>query len=127
MFAILILTLLLAGWVAAWSNWIFNGEIRQVVVSKLFPRKWIGSVDRNDIAYMNRDEFLIFLCTVSGMPEFVRGVMSCPLCLSAHIAGVGALIAVRPIYVLSGGFWELIPLVWAAAAVVGFLSIKKHL
>lgn len=126
MLSLIIITILLAGWVAAWLNWTFNGELRQFIVSR-FPRKWIGPVDRIDIVHMDRDEFLIFLCTVSGMPEFLRGVLSCPLCLSAHIAGAGALLSIRPIYVLSGGFWELIPLVWAAAAVIGYLSIKKHL
>ena len=126
MISILILTLLLAGWVAAWSNWLFNGEIRQFIVSK-FPRKWIGATDRTDIAFMNKDEFLRFVCTVGGMPEFLRGVLVCPLCLSAHIAGVGVALLIRPIYVLSGGLWEIIPLVWAAASVIGFLNIKKHL
>lgn len=126
MIQVIIVTLLLAGWVAAWCNWLFNGEIRQFVVSR-FPRRWLGSRDRSDIVHMGRDEFTLFVCTVDGMPEFLRGVLTCPLCLSAHIAGAGAILAARPIYVLSGGFWELIPLAWAAAAVIGFLTIKKHL
>lgn len=126
MISVILITILLAGWVAAWCNWLFNGEIRQFVVSK-FPRKWIGSRDRSDIAHMGQVEFMQFVCTVGGMPEFLRGVLTCPLCLSAHIAGVGTLLAARPIYVLSSGFWEIIPLAWAAAAVLGFLTIKKHL
>lgn len=126
MIPVVLVTLLLAGWVAAWCNWLFNGEIRQFVVSR-FPRKWIGSRDRSDIAHMGQEEFMMFVCTVDGMPEFLRGVLTCPLCLSAHIAGAGALLAARPIYLLSGGLWELIPLAWAAAAVIGFLTIKKHL
>lgn len=126
MISILIVTLLLAGWVAAWINWLFNGEIRQFVISK-FPRKWIGQADRTDIMFLTKDELMKFICTVDGMPEFLRGVLTCPLCMSAHVAGVGTILAAYPIYVLSGGFWSLIPLVWAAAAVVGFTSIKKHL
>lgn len=126
MISVSIVTLLLAGWVAAWCNWLFNGEIRQFVVSR-FPRRWIGSKDRSEIAHMSRDEFMMFVCTVGGMPEFLRGVLTCPLCLSAHIAGVGTILVARPIYVWSGGFLEIIPLAWAAAAVIGFLTVKKHL
>lgn len=76
---------------------------------------------------MNQEEFVIFMCTVSGMPEFLRGVLTCPLCLSAHVAGVGTILAARTIYTASGGAWEIIPLAWAAGAVIGFGSIKKHL
>ena len=127
MLSVLIITLLLAGWVAAWINWLFNGELRQFAVSKFFPSRWIGNTDRTEILYMTQDELMTFICTVDGMPEFLRGVLTCPLCMSAHVAGVGAIIAAYPIYAASGGYWMLIPLVWATAAVVGFTSIKKHL
>lgn len=123
---ILVLVALVAGWTAAWLNWLFNGELRQFVVSK-FPDRWISGTSRSDILHMSQDEFMIFMCTVSGMPEFLRGVLTCPLCLSAHVAGVGAILAARTIYTASGGAWEIIPLVWAAGAVIGFISIKKHL
>jgi len=122
---LIILTALIAGWTAGWLNWLFNGELRQFLVSK-FPRPWIGAHSRSDIAHMDQEEFMVFMCTVSGMPEFLRGVLTCPLCLSAHVAGVGTILASRAILQVSG-FWEMIPLVWATGAVVGFLSIKKHL
>lgn len=127
MFSVLVIALLLAGWVAAWINWLFNGELRQFAVSKFFPRRWIGDTDRTEILFMTQEEFMTFACTVNGMPEFLRGVMTCPLCMSAHVAGVGTILAAYPIYAMSGGYWMLIPLVWAASAVVGFVSIKKHL
>jgi hypothetical protein len=123
---ILVSVALIAGWTAAWLNWLFNGELRQFVVSK-FPDRWISGTSRSDIQHMSQDEFMIFMCTVSGMPEFLRGVLTCPLCLSAHVAGVGAILAARTIYTAAGGSWEVIPLAWAAGAVIGFGSIKKHL
>jgi len=126
MITILILIALIAGWTAAWLNWLFNGEIRQFIVSK-FPERWISGTSRSDICHMNQDEFMIFMCTVSGMPEFLRGVLTCPLCLSAHIAGAGTILASRMIYTASGGIWERSPLVWGTGAVIGFVSIKKHL
>lgn len=125
MLSLLIVVALVAGWTAAWLNWLFNGELRQFVVSK-FPARWIGGQSRSDIAHMGQEEFMIFMCTVNGMPEFLRGVLTCPLCLSAHVAGAGTILASRAILQASG-FWEMIPLVWATGAVIGFLSIKKHL
>lgn len=123
---LMVITGLIAGWTAAWINWLFNGELRQFVVSK-FPRRWIGDTDRTDIAFMDKEEFMRFVCTTAGMPEFLRGILSCPLCMSAHVAGTGAIMGARSIYIVTDGRWETIPLVWAAAAVIGFLSIKKHL
>ncbi len=125
MWNILLLILLVAGWTAGWLNWLFNGELRQFLVSK-FPRRWIGDIDRDEIAHMSAEDFMIFMCTSGSMPEFLRGVLTCPLCLSAHIAGAGTILAARAI-IQVGGLWELIPLVWATGAVIGFFSIKKHL
>jgi hypothetical protein len=127
MTAVITITLLLAAWTAAWLNWLFNGEIRQFLASWLFPGHWLGSRSRAAIAHMDNEEFMIFLCTSPGIPEFFRGVLTCPMCLSAHITGVGTLLVCRPIYTLSGGYWELIPLVWAAAAVIGYTCIQKKL
>lgn len=118
---------MVAGWTAAWLNWLFNGEIRQFIIAKFFPDRWIGGWSRLDILHMNNEELMMFLCTASGIPEFIRGVSTCPLCLSAYIAGFGALLSARAIYYTSGGLWELIPLVWALGAVIGFIAIKKHL
>lgn len=127
MLSVIIVALLLAGWTSAWLNWIFNGEIRQFMIAKFFPTAWLGGRDRVDIQYMNQEEIVTFLCGSSSAPEFIRGVLSCPLCLSAHIAGVGALFAARAVYTFSGGLWELVPLVWASAAVFGYLRVKKEI
>ncbi len=118
--SILTCVLLLSLWTAAWLNWCFNGEIRNWIVA-LFPESWRGGTPRREILDMAPEDLLLYLCATSTAPRFFSSVLTCPRCLSAHVAGVGAII------ITSAGVLDpwLIPLVWAAGAWVGLQLFSR--
>lgn len=122
MLLVVMAPLLLTGWVAAWLNWCFNGEIRHAIVAA-FPEKWRNGVSRGDILDMDHDGLLVYLCAQSLAPEFLNRLLCCPACLSAYISAAGMLILLFVVPLL---MWPLLPLIWAAAAYAG-LTLFRHL
>ena len=104
---------LLALWTAGWLHWMFQGHLRQFTTSRLFPESWRGGRGPRELALMDEDDFTVFLAAECQAPPFVRGVLSCPICLSAHLAAIGSFLLLPFIPLMS---W---PLVWAGAAYVG--------
>ena len=86
--------ILVAGWTAAWLHWFFKGELRQALFAYVFPKSWRADRTREDILTLNTEDFEMFLAAESNAPGFIRGVLGCPGCLSAHVAAVGTLFGV---------------------------------
>jgi hypothetical protein len=113
---------LVAGWTAAWLHWFFAGDLRHFLFAYVFPSPWRAGRSPAEITTLSHDEFEMFLAAESDAPGFVRGVLGCPGCLSAHIAAVGTVLGVI-------GFFHplfLVPLAWASAAWVGH-RLHHHL
>lgn len=113
MIELLIATALLSAWTAGWLHWMFQGHLRQFFASRLFPESWLSGRSRQELAFMDEEEFTIFLAAECQAHPFVRGVLGCPVCLSAHVAGAGSLLLLFAVPLL------LLPLVWAGAAYAG--------
>ena len=77
---------LVALWVAAWLHWVFDGEIRHFLFAKIFPKKWNSGRDPSEILLFSSEEFEIFLGAECAAPAFLRGLLGCPGCLSAHLS-----------------------------------------
>lgn len=119
--------LLVSLWVAAWLHWFFERELRQFLFS-LSSENWRGGRDRQEVLMLPKDEFEVFLAAESFAPAFLRGLLGCPGCFSAHLAAPGALLAAAGFTVdwsTSVKFSDLLPsliilpLVWAASAWIG--------
>ena len=126
----LLLTALNGLWVAAWLHWIFGGEIRHWVVRYLFPSKWLGGERRDAIKFLSHDEMDMYIATNLSMPAFLRGVMTCPGCMSAHLSYLGLLAFYAACFLVSS--YDLIlaslpafPLVWAGSAFTGRALFSK--
>lgn len=112
---VLLALLLNSLWVAAWLHWCFHGGIRHFLFSYIFPKKWRAGRERSDIMTMLHDDFGMFVSAESMAPGFVRGVFSCPGCLSASISVVG-MVFVFLSFPLSP--W-VTPLLWSGGAYLG--------
>jgi hypothetical protein len=116
---------LLSLWVAAWLRWVFEGDIRQFLFAKVFPARWRAGRAPEEVLHMMKDEITSFLAIESAAPEFVNGVLGCPVCLSAHLAAAGLpFVAVATVASAGTGGQlvaglSLLPLLWAAGAWVG--------
>ena len=114
--------LLVALWVAAWSNWIFSGSIRQFLFAKIFPVSWRASRSDSYIMALSAVETDTFITVESTAPPFLRGILFCPSCFSAYSAAAGAVLTLP---LLGIDLIFLAPLVWAGGAWCGFkLSLK---
>ena len=122
MLTVAFILILVAGWTAAWLHWCFKGDLRHFLFSYVFPKSWRAGRSPAEITTLGHDEFETFLAAESDAPEFIRGVLGCPGCLSAHIAAVGTVLGVigfsHPLF--------LVPLAWASAAWVGH-RLHHHL
>lgn len=140
---------LLSGWTAAWLEWLFRGEIRHAIVRWLLPPAWTQDVVGMDgdevipVEFLSSDDLSAAIAASYTMPAFLRGILTCPRCMSAHVAGAGALLltACRAWSLL--GFWLggangcqllseaiatalCLPLVWATGAFVGYKLFIKY-
>ena len=122
----LLCLLLVSGWVAAWLHWTFEGEIRQFLFMKVFPKSWLGETAPEKILTMDDEEFEIFVGMDSQAPVFFQKLLTCPGCFSnyASIAGTAATV---PLFLQMPWYaWGLIPLVWACGAWIGH-RLYNHL
>jgi hypothetical protein len=115
----LAITMLCSLWVAAWLNWLFVGEVRHLIVT-FFPARMLAGVPKCDILLMTHDELLMFICGKSELPMFFRKLLTCPLCMSAHVSTVGVIFGL-----IAGLPLGSAPLVWAASAWVGYKLHSK--
>lgn len=128
MITLALATLLLAGWVTAWLEWMFRGEIRHAIIRWVLPKSWthdLVCLDDGDpipLAAMDQDQ-LSAAIIASSIPAFWRGVLTCPRCMSAHLSGVGLLFVAC--YVPWPAF-PLLPLVWATSARAGLWLFVKN-
>ena len=67
-------TALLALWTAGWLHWMFQGHLRQFLASRLFPETWRGGRPPQDLAFMDAEEFTMFLAAECQAHPFVRGM-----------------------------------------------------
>jgi hypothetical protein len=117
---VLTTTALVALWTAAWLHWAFQGHLRQFATSRLFPESWRGGRTKKELVFMDEEEFTIFLAAECQAPPFIRGVLGCAVCLSAHVSAVGVLLLLPGDRLLSDHPPLLaLPLVWAGGAYVG--------
>ena len=120
MTTVLVSLLLCSLWVAAWLNWLFNGEVRNVLVV-CFPSRMLADTPRSEILLKSPSDLTVFICGVSDIPMFFRKLLSCPRCLSAYVSAAGTLVAVF------AGLPALPAiLVWAASAWIG-LKLHTHI
>lgn len=104
-----------------WLVWWLDADVRSWIVACVFPRKWLGGRARSSIAAMSPLAFVKWL-VASGAPMFVCQLITCPRCLSAHMAGIGT------IFIAADGkvsLW-LAPVVWAAGAGIGNLLYGQY-
>lgn len=111
---------LVAGWVAAWLNWSFHGEVRHAIVAAL-PAKWRGGLSRDEVLDLSHDDLLVHLCATSTAPEFLNRLLCCSSCMSAHIGAVGTILAWFALSLPVAA----VPLVWAGGAYCGLQLFKK--
>lgn len=98
-----------------WLTWMLKGEVRSWLAASLFPKSWLLGKSRAEIARMSASEFAMWLVVSSGAPMFVCQLLTCPKCLSAYTAGVGAvLVAFAPDIK-----YAIVPIIWASAAAIG--------
>lgn len=116
---VLIYVALIAGWVAAWLFWIFDGEIRHFIYAYLAPKSWRNDRERSEIMCMTSDDIEMFLATEAGGPKFLSGVLSCPGCSSAWVSASGVVLLYASLGLLPWLEYALAPLVWASAAYLG--------
>ena len=105
-----IAVLLVAGFTAMWVAWLFQGSVRNWICACMSDR-WRARTPRHEIMVMQPDDLLVFIVGVSDMPPLLRGLMTCPLCASAHVSLAATLFALPLIFSL----W-LLPLVWGCGA-----------
>lgn len=122
--------LALSGWVAAWLEWMFRGDIRHAVVRWVLPKRWTHDVvlldpdDKEPIPLMAMDNAEISAAILaSSIPAFWRGVLTCPRCMSAHLSGVGSLCVM--LYI-PWQAWAVVPLIWASSARLGLWIFCKN-
>ena len=107
-------------WVAAWLYWLFSGDIRQFLFAYILPARWRSTYSPRDIMLTGSDGFDVFLATTTAIPLFIRGLFSCPGCMSAHLSSVGTLPALTLLWLGFGPSALLVaPFVWAGGAWVG--------
>ena len=120
--SIILALVLVSLWVAAWLHWFFDGELRNFLFAKIFPKSWQGGRSPSDILTLPKAEFEMFLGAESMAPGFVRGVLGCPGCFSTYISGAGTLLAFLGLLWPSCGLLVALfvtPIIWAPAAWVG--------
>lgn len=113
--SVLLLSLLLGLWVAAWLHWFFIGDLRQFVIAYFSPAGWRAGRLRGDVLLLDTDDFELFLAAESQAPGFVRGVLGCPGCFSNYVSIAGLPLVY---FAFSPSYWAL-PLIWAAGAYIG--------
>lgn len=112
--ATLVFVLLGALTVAALLNWTFEGEIRHLMVAS-FPERMLAGCPRSKLLLMTQEELTMFICGASDLPMFFRKLLTCPRCMSAHLSAFATLLAL-----MTGLYWPVAPLVWAASAWLGY-------
>lgn len=133
----IVVAVLLAGWVAAWLGWMFDGEIRHAIIRWVLPARWTWDVVflEDDypipVSVMSNDELTAAIAGSARMPRFLIGILTCPRCMSAHLAWVGLLpvaVAHLVLAVAACGFYgtivqlaelALLPLCWGFGAWAG--------
>jgi len=113
----LTIAILTAGWTAAWLEWMFRGDILHLLI-RLLPKKWTRDIATDEdmpLMAMTNYELMMAIAGSQSLPRFFRGIFSCPRCMSAHVAGIGSIIALS-----SGEVTWLVPLTWATGAWLGF-------
>lgn len=101
---------LIALWTSMWLRWMFEGDVRNWIVAYMSDA-WRAQTSKADVLAMSADELTMFIAAESNMPVFLRGVLTCRLCMSAWLSGIGALFALS----LLASLW-LAPLVWGCGA-----------
>lgn len=116
-------------WVAAWLHWVFHGEVRHFLIRFVFPDAWKGGREDGDIATMLPEDMETFLTLESDAPPFVRGLLTCPGCLSAHFSGYAALMSGAALALLGAPVAAAIALPilsWAPSAWAGH-RLHRHI
>ena len=115
----LLCLLLVSGWVAAWLHWTFNGEIRQFLFLKVFPKKWRNDVAPEHILVMSEEEFEVFVGMDSAAPVFIQKLLGCPGCFSNYVSLAGTALVVPAFLQMPWWTWFFLPLIWACGAWTG--------
>jgi hypothetical protein len=104
-----------------WLVWLLDADVRSWIAAVVFPKRWLGGRSRSAIGAMSPVAFVKWLVS-SGAPMFVCQLVTCPRCLSAHLAGAHTILVIADDKVSP----LLAPVVWAAGAGIGNLLYAHY-